>query len=148
MSKLERPKCQTCPVWTNEEYDREFQEWENIKGQCHLQPDSPEKHSKDFCGHHPDFPAYLASLHAEQAPPSPASEVKPEHRPGDYQPDFYPDGSMVEHGNRETWIALDKDGFDILDKHGVIARFPTQEAARAALYAIGQGPASLPKIDK
>lgn len=87
---MERPTCGTCPYW------RMFKEaiiGQGREGECHVNPPTfttqpmmeemtdepfegfwPEIRSTEFCGEHPDFPAYIkeqrkARLAAQQATP-------------------------------------------------------------------------------
>lgn len=73
--KMDRPTCETCPFWRAED------EAEGLPGECHRhaptpvlrdelrmsdQPEWeafwPETVADQFCGEHPDFPAYARSL--------------------------------------------------------------------------------------
>jgi hypothetical protein len=85
---MERPTCKTCPYWSEEEQE---------EGLCrraapspihigmysdridafpeHIKPFEqcwPSTYAFDFCGEHPDFPAFLA---ATRPPASPASQA-------------------------------------------------------------------------
>ncbi len=66
---MERPTCKTCPYFYSSE--------DEVSGSCMRYPpvlieppihfndhawDWPVIESNDFCGEHPDFPAYIASL--------------------------------------------------------------------------------------
>ena len=65
---MNKPTCDTCPYWLRSDILR----WENT-GTCRRHPPSipedpqdpgcvswPRTNHSDFCGEHPDFPAYLA----------------------------------------------------------------------------------------
>ena len=89
---MKRPTCQTCPFWddndgwssltkdeseTLEEYKKRAIEEYDYACECHRYPpnspnrtdivrvygsDWPVRHLYDWCGEHPDFPEYIASL--------------------------------------------------------------------------------------
>ena len=66
---MDRPKCETCLYWNGNA----------AGGWCHRYPPAyklsetvylqPQTDEKDWCGEHPDFPAYIAATRS--APPSP-----------------------------------------------------------------------------
>jgi hypothetical protein len=76
----ERPTCKTCPYWYNP-MDHDAGATEHDEGECHRRPpavhvfafqtqedwrvrretDYPSAADFDWCGEHPDFPAWLAS---------------------------------------------------------------------------------------
>lgn len=82
---MERPACKTCPYWIlRDEHDGEEKKTPGLIG-CEislkqyrrLYPDDEDggtcqrfpryeenKWPEDWCGEHPDFPAYIASLKA------------------------------------------------------------------------------------
>jgi hypothetical protein len=99
------------------------------------------------------FSTLRAALAAEQAPPSPAPEVRPEHRHGFITEEEFPDGCRIHCDHNRHFFASTASNRDagcgllIQGPTGDALRFTKIEDARAALYAIGQGPASLPKID-
>jgi hypothetical protein len=75
---MERPTCKTCPYWLIEDDDCNpitLEECLKLPGdtgpddwyfECKRYPrketDEIYKHGGDFCGEHPDFPAFIASL--------------------------------------------------------------------------------------
>ena len=81
---MERPTCGSCPYWRTDRPDNSM-----IEGDCRRNPPQfaacdrqyrdmretawdewcgtwPGCDSNDFCGEHPDFPAYIASLKKPQ----------------------------------------------------------------------------------
>jgi hypothetical protein len=94
---MDHPFCDTCPYWDladpRAEYDPERIDWtieariadgELVDGECRRYPrfypqhkgqkesttSWPRTSSADWCGEHPDFPAYLATLRAAPAKPN------------------------------------------------------------------------------
>lgn len=91
---MERPTCKTCQFW--KKHDEVFHTCfeDELVGECRRFPpviapfmlrgrlmdseamfegrhlDLPESH---WCGEHPDFPAYIASLKAHAPPSNPAT---------------------------------------------------------------------------
>jgi hypothetical protein len=95
----ERPTCKTCPYWAffdpstcevvEDIETASGDDLEDNEGQCRRCPPArlvyngfrnggrsvlrtnefPEVFHYDWCGEHPDFPAYLAALRADPAPP-------------------------------------------------------------------------------
>jgi hypothetical protein len=81
----ERPTCKTCPYWdqnaiveiidpqwsysvTSSAYP--FGQKIAVTGVCKRHAITQgHRTSIDWCGEHPDFPAYLAALRADPAPP-------------------------------------------------------------------------------
>lgn len=63
---MDRPTCATCPFFVAPPP-------RNLYGQCHANSvhDWPSKQDADFCGQHPDFPAYIASNRSKPAEPEP-----------------------------------------------------------------------------
>jgi len=64
---MERPTCETCPYWRDLRNPKnELDE----SGECRRYPPTPNKqvslwpltYDLHWCGEHPDFPAYIASL--------------------------------------------------------------------------------------
>jgi hypothetical protein len=74
---MERPTCNTCPYFDKIP--------ESDEGQCRRRAPAPQVSDQDFapfwpktdfedwCGEHPDFPAYIASLKTEPHGMTPAS---------------------------------------------------------------------------
>ena len=74
---MDRPTCATCPYWERDAYERE--------GYCHRLPPAfrlvptddyvqPWTWETDWCGEHPDFPAFLESR--KVPPPSEPSDLE------------------------------------------------------------------------
>ena len=88
---MERPTCRTCPYWDLEDYESDCPDFggtdEEMRshldtdccccasGECRRYPRQtegmvgrcmvtywPRSLDSDWCGEHPDFPAYIASL--------------------------------------------------------------------------------------
>jgi len=72
---MDQPRCKTCPYWDDTEpweHDdgslinecRRFPRHWQINSERYFGVDSawPRTHEDDWCGEHPDFPEYLASL--------------------------------------------------------------------------------------
>ncbi len=78
---MDRPTCVTCPYWDTDAYDDEDEpEQLGKRGLCRRLPprvignDStchPDSYWFEWCGEHPDFPAYLASLKQPATFPDP-----------------------------------------------------------------------------
>lgn len=67
MSDNPRPTCSTCPYWDSTPVDVG-------KGSCHRNAPTPGNSSAwrptgpdEFCGQHPDFPAYIATIRGNPA---------------------------------------------------------------------------------
>lgn len=94
---MERPTCGTCPFW--ERFDGDFDG--GIEGECHRQPPVmpgsdiqieewlsvdrgvfegmwPETSGDGWCGEHPDFPEYVASLRPSRTPATPIDSIRVE----------------------------------------------------------------------
>lgn len=52
----DRPKCKTCVYW---EQRGQFVDWEGWCKRHAPQPKFAETHYTQWCGEHPDFPAWL-----------------------------------------------------------------------------------------
>jgi hypothetical protein len=83
--EIKRPTCATCPYWDEPDLDDKFDEDEGRYSQCRRR--GPRLHAPsceeldrnpwwgiwpnvfehDWCGEHPDFPAYLAARKAADA---------------------------------------------------------------------------------
>lgn len=82
---MERPECSSCPYWD----ELDDHEYAPIIGLCHRTPprytgshtssdssksatpdawDFPWTTESDWCGEHPDFPAYIAALKSHSSP--------------------------------------------------------------------------------
>ena len=69
---MERPTCKTCPYYDAEAMTLHYPPNrgnpmimiapKNVQGICKLTPLGTHKTPEDWCGEHPDFPAYIASL--------------------------------------------------------------------------------------
>lgn len=89
---MDRPTCQTCPYWQRKhEYDKPTD-----NGFCNANPPNtrfhvnaytddiesdpywPVTYKLDWCRHHPQTPAYLASLASQGQDPAPKAEPAPE----------------------------------------------------------------------
>lgn len=75
---MDRPTCETCPFFRRLHCDED----QGVDGSCHRYPPKafgrivfeegeyelagyqPYVSDRDWCGEHPDFPAYIASLRA------------------------------------------------------------------------------------
>lgn len=89
---MERPRCKTCPYWDiyDAPYPKNTHGEDIIDGDCHRRPPPPvaataipdtdgyewywpPTSSYDFCGEHPDFPAYITSLRESAQSTTPLS---------------------------------------------------------------------------
>lgn len=74
---MEKPTCKTCPFWARTERPvslpggmgpDEVNEWTRALGECRLSSFRHTAAPGDWCGFHPKFPAYIASLKATVPP--------------------------------------------------------------------------------
>ena len=67
---MDRPTCATCPYWLNEADDEGWRQRRPpvvvplLGSDAKWRTTQPESNAADWCGEHPDFPAFIESRKA------------------------------------------------------------------------------------
>lgn len=74
---MSRPTCETCPHWVRGKrtFDGDKEEPSRV-GMCYQMPHFVLRAEHDWCGQHPDFPAWLEAQREPAAPDYPLCEER------------------------------------------------------------------------